>query len=132
MRGFHVKLSCISHVWEASLEVQRISRLVNRPLSIYLSESEPSHEISWHGLTQAACAAKWAVCDWLWLDLLCLNQANKGDKTLQVKKMFQIYFSARATLVMFGGVAAAQAIDKYSSWIDRAWTLQEAKTSKVY
>src|SRR5271154_1492513 len=49
--------ACISHVWEASLEVQRISRLANRPLSIYLNDSELNHTISWHGLTQVARAA---------------------------------------------------------------------------
>jgi hypothetical protein len=124
--------ACISHVWEASLEVQRISRHENRPLGIYLSDSEPNHTISWHGLTQAARGAKWALCDWLWLDLLCLNQANKGDKNLQIKKMERVYGAARATLVMFGGVAAAQPIDKTASWIDRAWTMQEAVSSKAY
>lgn len=124
--------ACISHVWEASVEVQRISRRENRPLSIYLGDTQPNHTISWHGLIQAARAAKWALCGWVWLDLLCLNQASKEDKTMQVKNMEKVYGAGRATLVMFGGVAAAQTIDKHASWIDRAWTMQEAVISKAY
>ena len=33
------------------------------------------------------------------------------------------------TIVMFGGVRAAQSVEDNSSWIARAWTLQEAVES---
>jgi len=78
------------------------------------------------GLTQAAMAARKLGCDYIWLDLLCLNQRSSGDKKLQVKNMANIYRKAGAVLIMFGGCGAAQGLDKTSPWIDRAWTLQEA------
>jgi hypothetical protein len=39
--------------------------------------------------------------------------------------MGKIYRRAAAVIVMVGGVSAAQGVDKMSTWIDRAWTLQE-------
>ena len=116
--------AAISHVWDQSDDVMRISRTINRPLYIDTGENMP-HVISWHGLIQAATAAKQLGCDFLWLDLLCLDQRNDIDKKLQIKKMTDIYMFSKVTLVMFGGVSAAQGVDKEASWMDRAWTLQE-------
>ena len=116
--------AAISHVWDPSDEVIRISRNVNRPLNIDTGNDKP-HTISWHGLIQAAIAAKYFKCQYLWLDLLCLDQISSTDKKLQIKKMADVYGFSEVTFVMFGGVAAAQAIDKEARWIDRAWTLQE-------
>jgi ankyrin repeat protein len=117
--------AAISHVWDPSDEVRRISQEVNRPLMVDTEKPTP-HIISWHGLIQAATAAKHLGCEYLWLDLLCLDQLCDNDKKLQIKNMHNVYRSATAVLVMFGGVAAAQGLDKPSTWINRAWTLQEA------
>lgn len=117
--------AAISHIWDPSEEVKRISRMANRPLNIDIGSDRP-HTISWHGLIQAAIAAKYFKCQYLWLDLLCLDQRSAIDKKRQIEKMADVYALSEITLVMFGGVAAAQAIDKEALWIDRAWTLQEA------
>jgi hypothetical protein len=119
------KYAAISHVWEPSNAVKRISDRINRPLEIEVGPERP-HTISWHGLIQAARAAKHLRCDYLWLDFLCLHQLSKTDKALQIKNMKNIYQYAKVVLVMPGGVSAAQPQDKDASSINRAWTLQEA------
>ena len=112
-------------------KLQGSATKLNRPLQIDVEGTAP-HTTSWHGLIQAATAAKYLKCDYLWLDLLCLNQRSKNDKKLQIKNMANIYRNSTAVLVMFGGCAAAQGLNKYSSWIDRAWTLQEATLGETY
>jgi hypothetical protein len=47
------------------------------------------------------------------------------DIKLQMPNRVKIYENATAVLVMVGGVHAAQRIDQPSSWLERAWTLQE-------
>src|SRR5436305_13691003 len=118
--------AAISHVWKSSDEVDRIASAVNRPLQITIDDDGSTHEISWHGLIQAATAAKFLNCDYIWLDLLCLNQLALDDKCRQVQIMPEIYKNATAVLVMFGGGAAAQGLECSSDWINRAWTLQES------
>ena len=117
--------AAISHVWEQSRSVRRITKRINRPLEIE-TEGGRSHTISWHGLVQAARAAKYLRCEHLWLDFVCLHQTSKTDKKLQIKNMGHIYQNATAVLVMPGGVSAAQRAEKSAGWINRAWTLQES------
>ena len=119
------KFCAISHVWKPSAEVRRISNRIHRPLEIEVGSERP-HTINWHGLVQAARAAEHFGCDYMWLDFLCLHQLSKTDKALQIKNMGNIYRHAQAVLVMPGGVSAAQSQAKDASWINRAWTLQEA------
>ncbi|EXJ80080.1 hypothetical protein A1O3_08366 [Capronia epimyces CBS 606.96] len=40
--------------------------------------------------------------------------------------MAKVYSNAGAVIIMVGGVGAAQSINSTSSWMNRAWTLQEA------
>jgi len=120
--------AAISHVWEQSEEVTEICKRVNEPLHINVGDR--IHTISWYGLRQAATAAKFLHCRYFWLDFLCINQLSNEDKKIQIKNMGHIYENASSVLVMFGGVGAAASIDKYSSWINRAWTLQEATLCK--
>ncbi|KAL6800556.1 hypothetical protein J3E68DRAFT_398554, partial [Trichoderma sp. SZMC 28012] len=115
----------ISHSWTPSAEVARISQNANRPLDIEIGEDSP-HNISWHGLQQAALAARHLKYDLLWLDFICLNQTSSSDKKLQVQQMGYLYEKAAAVIVMPGGVSAAQAVELEAPWITRAWTLQEA------
>jgi hypothetical protein len=120
------RYAAISHVWKSSDEVNRIASEVNRPIQITIEDGRSAHEISWHGLIQAATAAKFWNCDYIWLDLLCVNQLASDDKCRQVQIMPEIYKNATAVLVMFGGCAAAQGLECPSEWINRAWTLQES------
>src|SRR5947207_8082246 len=117
----------VSHVWAQSEEVKRISASVNRPLAIDTGKADGTpHIISWHGLIQAATAAKKFECKYMWVDLLCLDQCSSEVKKVQIEAMSDIYEYSKVTLIMFGGISAAQEVDKPANWIDRAWTLQEA------
>jgi len=79
-------------------------------------EKEPStHEISWLGLVQAATAADDLECEYLWLDLLCLNQVDSEDKMRQIANMHRIFANATAVVVMPGGLSAAQRVDCVST-----------------
>ncbi len=121
------KYAAISHSWLSSPEAERLSSIANRPLNIDLGQgSSGTHAISWHGLCQAARAARHLGCEYLWLDLLCLHQGSAADKKLQVQNMGHIYQNADAVIVMPGGVVAAQGVEHTAHWITRAWTLQEA------
>ena len=112
-------------MWECTPWVESKKRATDRLLNLALPENEV-YEMSWLGLIQAASAAKKLECDYLWLDLVCLNQLSREDKRLQIDNMANIYKNAKCVIVMFGGCAAAQPLDQDSVWINRAWTLQEA------
>ncbi|KAK5657620.1 hypothetical protein OQA88_2692 [Cercophora sp. LCS_1] len=119
------RYAAISHVWAASDDAARLARDADRPLHIQVGGPEP-HTISWMGLVQAAVTAHAYRCDYLWLDLLCLDQLSAKDKRLQIHNMAAIYRHASMVVIMPGGVVAAQNFDKPSDWINRAWTFQEA------
>ena len=126
------KYAAISHSWAPSKEVERLSSIANRPLRIDIGNGK-YHQISWHGLCQAAKAAKELKCDYLWLDLVCLHQTSDTDKKLQIKNMGYIYEKAEVVIIMPGGVAAAQGPEHPAPWITRAWTVQEASLcAKAY
>lgn len=115
----------ISHVWEASEDAGQRSKEANRSLEIDLGKGRV-HTISWLGLVQAAIAAESLDCEYIWLDLLCLDQTSAEDKTLQIQNMARIYSNASSVVVMVGGIHAAQGLETPSAWIHRAWTFQEA------
>ena len=118
------KYAAISHVWAPSADAARLGREADRPLHIHVGKPEP-HAISWRGLVQAAVVAFSHRCDYIWLDLLCINQVSRDDKKLQIMNMAKIYRHASMVIVMPGGVVAAQNFDQPSTWINRAWTFQE-------
>ncbi|KAM6487495.1 hypothetical protein HDV62DRAFT_155026 [Trichoderma sp. SZMC 28011] len=119
------KYVAISHTWNSSPEVMRLSTIANRPLHIDMGEDSPS-TISWHGLRQAALAARHLGCELLWLDFICVHQNSLDDKKLQIPNMGNIYKNATAVIVMPGGVSAAQDFEIETEWATRAWTVQEA------
>lgn len=119
------KYLAISHVWNPSSAVA--SRRIIR--SLYITIRDGEQEISWLGLMQAALAAKHLECQYIWLDFVCLDQISPRDKSLQIMNMSNIYANCSATVVMPGGVRAAQRLEDDSNWITRAWTLQEAVES---
>ncbi|OCT47240.1 hypothetical protein CLCR_02254 [Cladophialophora carrionii] len=115
----------ISHVWQPSEDAARRSNQANRPLRISLRNGT-FHAISWLGLVQAATAAQYSRCDYIWLDLLCIDQTSPKDKVLQIPNMARIFSNASTTLIMVGGVHAAQSLDRPSAYMQRSWTFQEA------
>lgn len=78
-------------------------------------------------VVRTACLACRAYgSEFLWLDRLCILQASKEDKSWQIQHMFQIYKHCNVCLVFPGGLVRLASFDDSTTWIDRAWTLQEA------
>jgi hypothetical protein len=78
-------------------------------------------------IIRTACVATRAYgYETLWLDRLCMLQDNKQDKTWQIRRMFKIYTCSSLCLIFPGGLVRLARLDDSTSWIYRAWTLQEA------
>ncbi|KAF9262032.1 hypothetical protein L218DRAFT_829689, partial [Marasmius fiardii PR-910] len=60
----------------------------------------------------------------LWLDQLCIMQTSKDDKAWQIQRMYHI-FSTSKVIVLPGGLQRLASLDDETSWMNRAWTLQE-------
>ena len=77
--GTWPKYTAISHVWKASAAVEDICKKRNRPLRIAIStdNGRAEHELGWYGLVHAGYAAKSLHSDYLWLDLLCIDQVKR-------------------------------------------------------
>lgn len=41
-------------------------------------------------------------CDWLWVDVICIDQSHLGERAIQVSMMGQIYQSSVATIALLG------------------------------
>ncbi|KAJ6459587.1 hypothetical protein C8R45DRAFT_553131 [Mycena sanguinolenta] len=61
----------------------------------------------------------------IWLDRLSMMQTSKFDKAWQIKRMFDIYKNS-SCIILPGGLRRLAKVHEQTSWIDRAWTLQEA------
>lgn len=114
--------AAMSHTWMQSEEVMERARVAGRPVWVQTrldtegGEREPStHELSWLGLVQAATTAEDLDCEYLWVDLLCLNQVDSEDKKKQIANMHRIFANATAVVVMPGGLSAAQRVDCVST-----------------
>jgi hypothetical protein len=70
--------------------------------------------------------AKLRKARYLWLDRLCIMQTSKQDKRWQIMHMFNLYRHCTQCLVLPGGIQRLVPLDEETSWVHRAWTLQEA------
>jgi hypothetical protein len=70
--------------------------------------------------------AKLRKARYLWLDRLCIMQTSKQDKRWQIMHMFNLYRHCTQCLVLPGGIQRLMPLDEETSWVHRAWTLQEA------
>jgi hypothetical protein len=128
--------AAISHTWDMSAEVQSLANAFAGDLEVLIEDGVTT--ISWLGLRQAANAAAQLHCAYMWLDFFSLDQVPRrrasgeddGEKGLQIRNMGNIYKLAKTVIVMPGGVSAVQGVEFPTSWIDRAWTLQEAVLCK--
>lgn len=94
--------------------------------SFSVSGATHADPISIDVLRTACLAARAFSCGYLWLDRLCILQTQKEDKNWQIRRMFRIYKSCNVCLVLPGGLVRLARLDESTTWIDRAWTLQEA------
>ncbi len=93
--------------------------------SFSVSGATHADPISIDILHTACLAARMFSCDYIWLDRLCILQTQKEDKNWQIKRMFRIYKACDTCLVLPGGLVRLAGLDEPTTWIDRAWTLQE-------
>lgn len=68
--------------------------------------------------------------DWVWIDQLCIDQANPHEKGVQVSMMHEIYQLAHGTYVWLGlDPHHGLAHDYLNSWVqDRSWRLVRPKS----
>lgn len=65
-------------------------------------------------------------CELLWIDGVCIMQEDEEDKAWQIQNMYSIYKNCKACLILPGGLSRLAHLEETTSWIHRAWTLQEA------
>lgn len=94
--------------------------------SFSVKGAEHADHISIDVLRTACIAAHCFGRSILWIDRLCILQTRKDDKNWQIQRMFQIYAHCDPCLVFPGGLVRLAGLSEPTTWIDRAWTLQEA------
>ncbi|KAL7931784.1 hypothetical protein V8C35DRAFT_309511 [Trichoderma chlorosporum] len=94
--------------------------------SIHVEGAEGADPISVDVLRLVSLAAEQHGCKLLWLDALCVLQANEDDKAWQIQHMYDIYRSCEECIVCPGGLQRLVSLTEETSWATRAWTLQEA------
>jgi len=62
----------------------------------------------------------------IWLDKVCIAQAIREDKNWQIQVMGSIYKRADPCIILPGGLSRLLPLEEPTSWVGRAWTLQEA------
>ncbi|KAK7416651.1 hypothetical protein QQZ08_011917 [Neonectria magnoliae] len=74
-----------------------------------------------------ACVALLRLgCEFVWLDGLCIIQGDEDDKGWQMQHMYDIYKKCKTCLIIPGGLLRLGELTEETTWIHRAWTLQEA------
>ncbi|KAL7943698.1 hypothetical protein V8C42DRAFT_328210 [Trichoderma barbatum] len=118
-----VPYAVISYVWRGLPPHPN----VKSPLpNIHVEGAEGADPISVDVLRLVSIAAEQHGCKLVWLDALCILQANEDDKAWQIQRMYDIYRSCQECIVAPGGLQRLTALTEETSWVTRAWTLQEA------
>ncbi|KAF9467608.1 hypothetical protein BDZ94DRAFT_1248542 [Collybia nuda] len=79
------------------------------------------------GVLRTAClATRQFGVSLLWLDRLCIMQSSRIDKDWQITHMFMVYVHADPCLILPGGLVRLANVSEPTTWLDRAWTLQES------
>ncbi|KAH6608270.1 hypothetical protein Trco_004583 [Trichoderma cornu-damae] len=94
--------------------------------SIHVEGAEGADPISVDVLRLVSLAAERRGCRLIWLDALCILQADDHDKAWQIQRMYDLYRSCRECIVVPGGLQRLVALTEETAWTTRAWTLQEA------
>ncbi|KAK0236548.1 hypothetical protein EDD85DRAFT_1023392 [Armillaria nabsnona] len=111
--------AAISYPWR---DLQHPSGSTTPSFSVSTIHAGP---ISIDILHTACLAARIFSCDYIWLDRLCILQTQKEDKNWQIKRMFRVLKACDTCLVLPGGLVRPAGLDEPTTWINRAWTLQE-------
>lgn len=92
---------------------------------IRVKGAEDGDPISILVLMHACIASRQQGLEYLWLDRLCIIQSSKDDKHWQIRNMHDVYKSCSLCIVLPGGVQRIVPLSEETTWIHRAWTLQE-------
>ncbi|KAH6890291.1 hypothetical protein B0T10DRAFT_485478 [Thelonectria olida] len=109
----------ISYVWRGLQPTADVAQMI-------IDGTDKKGRISVDVLRIACGALLELGCELLWVDGLCIIQGNETDKGWQMQRMYDIYKSCAKCLVVPGGLLRLAELPEETSWIHRAWTLQEA------
>lgn len=114
----------LSYVWRGLDPVPNIDDWEGRYLVVEgATDADP---ISVEVLRLAAVAALFHGCKLVWLDVLCILQADPVDRAWQIQNMYDMYRFCGHCVAIPGGLMRLAAINEETNWVHRAWTLQEA------
>ncbi|KAL9481013.1 hypothetical protein ACSS6W_005799 [Trichoderma asperelloides] len=113
----------ISYVWRGlAAHPDAESPLPN----IHVEGAQGADPISVDVLRLISLAAEKYGCRLIWLDALCILQAHEDDKAWQIQRMYDLYRDCKTCIVAPGGLRRLVAPNEETTWMTRAWTLQEA------
>jgi hypothetical protein len=128
--------AAISHTW--SREMRRLSREAS-----YIESAAPRSEerepygqalyLATRGLAPSISTLLWDAASagfrYIWIDSLCLNQADSEEVSKQMGVMAAIYAGAQPVLIYTNPIGGVHRIlspeGQLGQWFDRAWTMQE-------
>jgi hypothetical protein len=119
-----IPYAAISYIWRGKPHVCSPDCLGT--FHVFGAMDDDTDPISIDLLRTAAFAARDLGAEYLWLDRLCVMQANRDDKRWQIMNMGDVYSSCKTCLVFPGGLQRLVGIEEETDCIHRAWTLQEA------
>lgn len=93
---------------------------------IFVEGAKDADPISVEVLRLAAVAALFLGCKLVWLDVLCILQADPDDRAWQIQNMYDVYRLCKHCVAIPGGLMRLAAVTEETNWVHRAWTLQEA------
>ena len=117
------RFSTICHVWRGNplLEGQQ------PPLGSFgVVGAEGGEPVSIDVVKSACYAALHYDQLLIWLDKVCVAQAIREDKNWQIQVMGSIYKKGDSCIIIPGGLSRLPPLEEPTSWVGRAWTLQEA------
>ncbi|KAK7440610.1 hypothetical protein VKT23_016958 [Stygiomarasmius scandens] len=128
---YNAYYSAISYVWQGNILVDEpcSPSYWEEELGVFMvkgaEDGDPiSLDVLYHTCITALNSAPNA--HYIWLDRLCILQTDKNDKAWQIRQMYEIYRYCKVCCILPGGIQRLVTLDEETTWIHRAWTLQEA------
>lgn len=113
--------AAISYVWRGNV-AQSPDAIAP---TFAVAGAEDGDPIGVNALHHACTAALEYGAGYIWLDRLCIMQKDPDDKNQQIAWMFEIYKQCAVCIVLPGGIQRLVGLEEHTTWINRAWTLQE-------
>ncbi|THU81972.1 hypothetical protein K435DRAFT_692492 [Dendrothele bispora CBS 962.96] len=114
--------SAVSYVWRGN----PLSGTVTDSTSSFSVEgAKDGDPVSVDVLTHVCTASLQSGANYVWLDRLCISQTDPEDKAWQITQMYRVYQACHRCFILPGGISRLVGLNEETSWIHRAWTLQE-------